>query len=212
MFPRIHLSIERWRKNEEYGVWVSNMGHVRLIKNKQRLEPRIGRKGYCKVFTEQGPVSVHRLVAYTWLGDMRNEKYTVDHINSNKRDNSVKNLRWVSKEINEQYAAFMSADVIEEDGKTETCEEEREHWIMLLKDTSRSRKKNGELLMLALDKEYVKLFRDGEEIKGRHGLNEAIKKWFPNAATEEICGRIVAHARNHTPYGAADWRIPEIES
>ena len=93
MLPKIHLSVERWRKNTEYGVWVSNQGRVRLLKNKKLLEPRIDKAGYCLVFTDMGAIRVHRLVAYTWLGDRRNEKYTVDHINSNKRDNSIKNLR-----------------------------------------------------------------------------------------------------------------------
>ena len=100
MLPKLHFSIERWRKNTEYGVWVSNQGNVKLIKNKETLSPRINGSGYCMVFTELGAVLVHRLVAYTWLGGKRNAKYNIDHINSNKRDNSVKNLRWVTKEIN----------------------------------------------------------------------------------------------------------------
>ena len=106
MLPIFHFSIERWRKNTEYGVWVSNQGRVRLIKNKQYLEPRINQGGYCMVFTDAGLVFVHRLVAYTWLGGKRNAKYNIDHINANKRDNSVKNLRWVEREVNLAYAAF----------------------------------------------------------------------------------------------------------
>ena len=106
MFPNFHFSIERWRKNTEYGVWVSTEGRIRLIQNKELLNVRIDKKGYCVVFTEKGQQLVHRLVAYTWLGDKRNEKYNIDHINSNKRDNSVKNLRWVKIEINTQYAQY----------------------------------------------------------------------------------------------------------
>ena len=110
MFPRIHFSVERWRKNREYGVWVSTKGRVRLIKNKQYLTPRIDKKGYCLVFTDKGSILVHRLVAYTWLGDKRNEKYTIDHINSNKRDNCISNLRWMPAEINQAYAIFTKCD------------------------------------------------------------------------------------------------------
>lgn len=106
MLPNFHFSIERWRKNIEYGVWVSTEGRVRLIQNKEFLNARIDKSGYCVVFTEKGQQFVHRLVAYTWLGDKRNEKYNIDHINSNKRDNSIKNLRWVKIEINTQYAKY----------------------------------------------------------------------------------------------------------
>lgn len=108
MLPRLHVSLERWRKNEKYGVWVSTEGRIRLIKNKKLLENRIGNDGYCYVFTKCGMKAVHTIVAKTWLTKECNEiNYTVDHINSNKRDNSVRNLRWVSEDINKRYATFM---------------------------------------------------------------------------------------------------------
>ena len=124
MLPNFHFSIERWRKNKEYGVWVSTEGRVRLIQNKEFLNARIDKSGYCVVFTEKGQQFVHRLVAYTWLGDRRNEKYNIDHINSNKRDNSVKNLRWVKIEVNTQYAQYTRTqlDSVECIEKTEDME------------------------------------------------------------------------------------------
>lgn len=112
MLPRFHFSIERWKKNEEYGVWVSNQGRIRLIKNKEYLPPRIGSNGYSLVFTNKGLMSVHRLVALTWMKkevEKHDNKFTVDHINSNKRDNSVKNLRVVSEKVNKEYAIFTSS-------------------------------------------------------------------------------------------------------
>ena len=108
MLPRLHFSFERWRKNEEYGVWVSTLGRIRLIKNKEYLNIRINQGGYCTVFTDKGQEFVHRLVAYTWLGGKRNAKYNIDHINSNKRDNSLRNLRWIEKELNQDYATYTS--------------------------------------------------------------------------------------------------------
>ena len=124
MFPNFHFSIERWRKNKEYGVWVSTEGRIRLIQNKEFLNIRIDKNGYCVVFTEKGQQLVHRLVAYTWLGDRRNEKYSIDHINSNKRDNSVKNLRWVKIEVNTQYGQYTQTqlDSVECIEKTEDME------------------------------------------------------------------------------------------
>ena len=124
MFPNFHFSIERWRKNKEYGVWVSTEGRIRLIQNKEFVNIRIDKNGYCVVFTEKGQQFVHRLVAYTWLGDKRNEKYSIDHINSNKRDNAVRNLRWVKIRINTQYAQYTQTqlDSVECIEKTEDME------------------------------------------------------------------------------------------
>lgn len=108
MLPRLHVSLERWRKNEKYGVWVSTEGRIRLIKNKKLLENRIGGDGYCYVFTQRGMKAVHTIVAKTWLDKEYNEtNCSVDHINSNKRDNSVRNLRWVPEDVNKHYANFM---------------------------------------------------------------------------------------------------------
>lgn len=127
MLPNFHFSIERWRKNKEYGVWVSTEGRIRLIQNKEFLNARIDKSGYCVVFTEKGQQFVHRLVAYTWLGEKRNEKYNIDHINSNKRDNSVKNLRWVKIEVNTQYAQYTQTklDSVECIEKTEDMEAQK---------------------------------------------------------------------------------------
>lgn len=156
MLPKIHLSIERWRKNSEYGVWVSNQGNIRLIKNKQALNPRIDEKGYCIVFTQQGAVFVHRLVAYTWLGGKRNAKYNVDHINSNKRDNSVKNLRWVTKEVNLAYAAFTQCRVVEQ-----ACIEEKEDILSILfNKTLLDEQRHEELKTLLNEKKIQVKFRD----------------------------------------------------
>ena len=121
MLPKIHLTIERWRKNKEYGVYVSTCGRVKLIKNKELLNPRINERGYCTVFTDKGAVMVHRLVAYTWLGGKRNAMYNIDHINSNKRDNSIKNLRWVTIEVNNQYAQYTQTNIVP--AATEVVEE-----------------------------------------------------------------------------------------
>lgn len=127
MFPSFHFSIERWRKNEEYGVWVSTLGRVRLIQNKEFLNVRINQGGYCTVFTSKGAELVHRLVAYTWLGGKRNAKYNIDHINSNKRDNSVKNLRWIEVTLNQQYAVYTQTSVpIQEELDSVNCIEKQE--------------------------------------------------------------------------------------
>lgn len=46
--------------------------------------------------------TVHRVVAEAWHGDYRKDGYEVDHIDNNRKNNHVDNLRWVSKKENNQ--------------------------------------------------------------------------------------------------------------
>lgn len=55
--------------------------------------------GYYQVSLNKIPNLVHRLVAETFLEKPEN-KTEVDHINRDKQDNQVENLRWVTREEN----------------------------------------------------------------------------------------------------------------
>jgi len=207
MLPKIHLSIERWRKNSEYGVWVSNQGNVKLIKNKQALNPRIDEKGYCIVFTQQGAVFVHRLVAYTWLGGKRNAKYNVDHINSNKRDNSVKNLRWVTKEVNLAYAAFTQCKVVEQ-----TCIEEREDILSILFNKALLDEQRHEELKTLLNEKKIRIKFHNNVMTSYEQLitfkNEKINK---SMDTNKFIKRILMAAEDGTcVYCGGYWKIEVI--
>lgn len=162
MFPNFHFSIERWRKNKEYGVWVSTHGRIRLIKNKEFLSIRINQKGYCTVFTDKGQEFVHRLVAYTWLGGKRNDKYNIDHINSNKRDNSVKNLRWIEVKLNYAYAQYTQT-VTEKELDSVDCIEKAEDMMQAkVSATTPAFPKGAQQLMEQLaNKDIVLIANDG---------------------------------------------------
>lgn len=102
-FPRFHITIERWKFNEQYKVWVSNQGHV-LDNQKQPIKVLTSSKRYmvCKINKEF--VSAHRLVLMTWRPCEEMYSLTVDHINSNPRDNRLCNLEWVTEEENKRRA------------------------------------------------------------------------------------------------------------
>ena len=103
ILPTINFKIERWKWNKEYRVYVSTLGHIKN-KHKQNLPIKINQSGYCYVFTNCGLKCVHRLVMLTFKPIPNAESLTVDHLNHNKRDNSIYNLEWVTKEENEKRA------------------------------------------------------------------------------------------------------------
>lgn len=100
MLPNFCFSIERWRFNKEYQVYVSTKGRIK-DKQKKIIKIVVTNKGYCRVPTIKGKALVHRLVMMTWKPTNSMRNLTVDHLNHNKRDNSLKNLEWVSKEENQ---------------------------------------------------------------------------------------------------------------
>lgn len=73
---------------------VSNMGHVR--KNGVNVECYVGKQGY--VYLSGGDL-LHRAVATLFIDNPEN-KPQIDHIDGNKQNNRVDNLRWVNAQEN----------------------------------------------------------------------------------------------------------------
>ena len=96
MLPKINLRVEKWKYNREYEVYVSTLGNFKE-KNKKRLPICIGTDGYCRVRTSCGLIFCHRLVMLTFKPIPNAENLTVDHLNHNKRENTIYNLEWVTK-------------------------------------------------------------------------------------------------------------------
>ena len=95
IFPKIHIEFERWRKHKETGYYISNLGNIRDI-NKKKIEPLVDNRGYFCIVINDKRYMVHRLSAECWCRKNSKEDTTVDHIDSNKRNNKAKNLQWVS--------------------------------------------------------------------------------------------------------------------
>ena len=98
----IHFSIERWKWNADFGIYVSNKGRFRS-RDKKDLSVKINQNGYCLVHCE-GTVNkyrlAHRVVMLTWCPTDDAENLTIDHKDHNKRNNAVDNLEWVTQEEN----------------------------------------------------------------------------------------------------------------
>ena len=99
IFPKMVFRLEQWKWNKEYRVYVSTLGNFK-DEHKNNLPFLVNNSGYLVVKTEYGYKLAHRLVMLTWKPIPNAEELTVDHLNHNKRENTLQNLEWVSKEEN----------------------------------------------------------------------------------------------------------------
>lgn len=99
---------EIWKSIKDYeGLYeVSNLGRVRRLKKDKEfiLKPIINKFGYLQVSLSKNNIvknhRIHRLVAEAFISNPDN-KPDVDHINTIRIDNRVENLRWVTKQENQ---------------------------------------------------------------------------------------------------------------
>ena len=114
IMPKLLLNIERWKWNDDFRVYVSNMGHFK-DEYKKPLSAFIDKRtGYCKIKTNCGLKAAHRLVMLTWCPIPNAEDLTVDHLDHNKRNNALSNLEWVTEIENKRRA---KADLVEGDNE-----------------------------------------------------------------------------------------------
>ena len=103
-------NIEIWKPVAGYeGLYkVSNLGKVKAIKwhrgnEEKEIKPYTTYKGYLRLrLCKNGKgkqFQIHRLVAEAFIPNPENKPY-IDHINTDRTDNRVENLRWVTNKEN----------------------------------------------------------------------------------------------------------------
>ena len=88
-----YLDYRRIKDNKDY--IICNNGKVWSIKRKIFLKTRVCNIGYVRVNINKKCYTIHRLLATHFIDNPEN-KEEVDHINRDKKDNRISNLRWVS--------------------------------------------------------------------------------------------------------------------
>lgn len=91
---------EIWKTIDEYPNYqVSNLGRVKNIKKQSFLKPYPTRSGYLLVSLysnkQRKCITIHRLVAEHFIPNPEN-KPCIDHINTDRTDNRIENLKWVT--------------------------------------------------------------------------------------------------------------------
>ncbi len=101
-----YIYMEIWKKIKGFENYeVSNLGRVKSYSRKKEriLKFRITKTGYYRVMLQSNcfkkELLIHRLVAIAFLEADKN-KPDVNHIDSNKSNNKLENLEWVTKSEN----------------------------------------------------------------------------------------------------------------
>lgn len=103
---------EKWLKTLQGKYEISNLGNIRNFKTKRILKVSETKLGYKRIAIRLNGLKknyrVHRLVAEAFLQNPKN-KPDVDHIDRNRSNNKISNLRWVTKKENCNNRKFLSS-------------------------------------------------------------------------------------------------------
>ena len=152
MTNKKRMSKEIWRDIRGYeGLYqVSNLGRVKSLRSNNILKGGSYPNGYLFVgLCKHNKVKTcmrHRLVAQAFIPNLLN-KPEVDHINTDKNDNTVENLRWVTH--------------YENDHNPLTVKHRMKAHVGLKERVGKKHTQSKEVLQLALDGKVV---RDWESI------------------------------------------------
>lgn len=87
---------------------INTYGEIKNRTSGKVIKPKISVRGYLRIgiyiLGKREELSVHRMVACTFLGNEYTNKLQVNHIDGNKLNNHVNNLEWVSPSKNIKHA------------------------------------------------------------------------------------------------------------
>lgn len=213
-FPRFHITIERWKFNEQHKVWVSNQGNV-LDEEKSPIRVKTTNRKYMVCVINHIPVSLHRLVLTTWKPCKNMEKLTVDHLDSNPRNNRLSNLEWVTEQENKARAAenYFSISPSEEEKfearlRSLKAEEkkEREANFGMRKEEMRDKKLN--ILTERFTRGELKVECNGMELNIENCFEFFVaNNGSPSVPVQRVVRRLITHAYSGSKYIGKVWKF-----
>ena len=98
------MNIEHWALIDGYDNYeISSFGRVRNNETKKIMKSRYTKDGYFQIGLtkdkNQKTYFIHRLVGFAFL-EKKDEDVEIDHIDHNRGNNMVNNLRWTTTSIN----------------------------------------------------------------------------------------------------------------
>lgn len=135
IFPKLRIELERWKWNEEYGFWVSNLGNFKDVQ-KRDISVKVD-SGYLRLvnWEKDKSIAAHRLVMLTWRPIANANEMTVDHLDHNKRNNRLSNLEWVpgyENLIRAQADEVVKTKKMEEEIQAETqTKQMKDFWLLV---------------------------------------------------------------------------------
>ena len=126
--------MEQWKKIPGFEAYeVSTLGNIRNAKG-HILKPWLDGGGHYQIQLGRGnKFTLHRLIALTFIPEVDGKPY-VDHINQNKTDNRVENLRWATRSENGLNTANRTANrniYVHQPGGYSICVRRREQGVRI---------------------------------------------------------------------------------
>lgn len=97
--PIVEIEGEQWKLIGDTDYEISNCGRLRRKGCRRLTKGTLSREGYIQTTINGRLLRLHRLVAQAFIPNPEN-KDMVDHIDGNRTNNDVSNLRWVTSEEN----------------------------------------------------------------------------------------------------------------
>lgn len=93
---------EEWKQIEDYDYYISNKG--RVISKNGLMKPAESKNGYLYICLCKNGIqktfSLHRLIAKYFIFNNNENNNIIDHIDRNRKNNNLENLRWVNYKEN----------------------------------------------------------------------------------------------------------------